>query len=65
MCSVARPFLSLCQGTPVVVVHARQHATLSCMNAPSMGLTLAAHASVMAAAPKLWGAVSATACFEF
>ena len=64
MCSVARPFPSLFQGTLVVVVHARQHATLSCMNAPSMGQTLAAHVSVMAAVPRLWGVVSATACFE-
>ncbi len=64
MYSVARPFLSLCQGTLVVVVHARQHATLSCMNAPSIDQALAAHASVMAAVPRLWGVVSATAYFE-
>ncbi len=64
MCSVARPFRSLCQDTLVVDVHARQHATLSCTSAPSMGQTLAALASVMVAVLRLWGVVSATACFD-
>ena len=48
----------------MVAVHARQLAILSCTNASSMGQILAAHASVMAAVPRSWEGVSATACFE-
>ena len=61
MCFVGKLSLSLCQDTLVAAVLAGQHATLTCMSAPSKALTLAAPASVLVEVLRSWAVANVIA----